>query len=254
MNTKPVLTNPFPAATLTHFDVQFLKDYNIFLSNPDANGEMVKPRILIGVEAYETVVLLDSTPTKLPSGLLAQNTVFGPALFGKSDAIDRTSYAEHVVVACPETLSDVKQELREMYELEGMGISTDEYQKNDTAYDYMNSYAKRITFKDGEITAPLPLKDNVVELDDNFKVAASRLNALLKFHKGHPTQNKKSGMRKYSKTTKTTTSLKKSHHQNEVPVSQPHITCHDQVCGGVKNLHLSGLCSTPPQRHMENFH
>ncbi|WKX90955.1 hypothetical protein Q1695_009641 [Nippostrongylus brasiliensis] len=122
MNTKPVLTNPFPAATLTHFDVQFLKDYNIFLSNPDANGEMVKPRILIGVEAYETVVLLDSTPTKLPSGLLAQNTVFGPALFGKSDAIDRTSYAEHVVVACPETLSDVKQELREMYELEDIYI------------------------------------------------------------------------------------------------------------------------------------
>ncbi|KAK6035397.1 hypothetical protein COOONC_27098, partial [Cooperia oncophora] len=132
LRTKPVLTNAFPSAALTCPDVQFLKSNNIFLSNTAANGELVKPHILIGVEAYENVVMLDSPPTKLPSGLLAQNTVFGPALFGKSDTVGQTVLTEHVVVACPETRADVKQELRQMYELEGMGISTDEYRKDDT--------------------------------------------------------------------------------------------------------------------------
>ncbi|KAK6755881.1 hypothetical protein RB195_014336 [Necator americanus] len=188
LGTKPVLTKAFPSAALTCSDVQFLKRNNIFLSNTATNGELIKPHILIGVEAYENIVMLDSPPTKLPSGLLAQNTVFGPALFGKSDTVGQTLLAEHVVVACPETLADVKQELRQMYELEGMGISTDEYRKDDTAYDYLDSYAKRIMIEDGRIVAPLPLKDNVVELDSNFKVAVSRLRSLFKFHVSHPEQ------------------------------------------------------------------
>ncbi|KAK6762832.1 hypothetical protein RB195_023511 [Necator americanus] len=188
LSTKPVLTKAFPSAALTCSDVQFLERNNIFFSNTATNGEVVKPHILILVEAYENIVMLDSPPTKLPSSLLAQNTVFGPALFGKSDTVGQTLLAEHVVVACPETLADVKQELREMYELEGMGISTDEYRKDDTAYDYLNCYAKRIMIEDGRIVAPLPLKDNVVELDSNFKVAISRLHSLFKFHVSHPEQ------------------------------------------------------------------
>ncbi|ETN85084.1 hypothetical protein NECAME_16923 [Necator americanus] len=118
LSTKPVLTKAFPSAALTCSDVQFLKRNNIFFSNTATNGELVKPHILILVEAYENIVMLDSPPTKLPSSLLAQNTVFGPALFGTSDTVGQTLLAEHVVVACPETLADVKQELRQMYELE----------------------------------------------------------------------------------------------------------------------------------------
>ncbi|VDP04545.1 unnamed protein product [Heligmosomoides polygyrus] len=84
----------------------------------------------------------------------------------------------------------VKQEIRDMYELEVMSISTDEYRKDDTAYDYLNSYAKRITIDDGNITAPFPLKDNVVELDTNFNVAASRFIAPFKFQKTYLDQKR----------------------------------------------------------------
>ncbi|KAK5965291.1 hypothetical protein GCK32_002031 [Trichostrongylus colubriformis] len=87
LSTKPVLTNAFPSATLTSTDIQFLKQNNIFLSNTAASGQLVKPTILIGVESYEHIVLLNSPPTKLPSGLLAQNTVFGPALFGRLELL-----------------------------------------------------------------------------------------------------------------------------------------------------------------------
>ncbi|KAK6031591.1 hypothetical protein OSTOST_02251 [Ostertagia ostertagi] len=114
LSTKPVLTNAFPAATLTDLDVQFLKRNRIFLSNTATNGQLVTPAVLIGVESYEQIVLLDSPPTKLPSGLLAQDTVFGPALFGKSDIPHLNACSQQVVLACPEAISDIKQELKEI--------------------------------------------------------------------------------------------------------------------------------------------
>ncbi|KAK5983385.1 hypothetical protein GCK32_007089 [Trichostrongylus colubriformis] len=120
MSTKPVLTNAFPSATLTPSDVQFLKQNRIFLSNTATNGQLVKPSVLIGVESYEQIVLLDSTPTKLPSGLLAQNTVFGPALFGKSHTPEESEMcSHHTLVACPEVISDIKRELKDIDWLSG---------------------------------------------------------------------------------------------------------------------------------------
>lgn len=181
LSTKPVLTNAFPAAKLTVSDVQFLRDNSIFLSNIIINGEFVKPSILIGVESYEQV--LNNPPVRLPSGLLAQNTIFGLALIGCSiTAKGNNPHSQLSVVACPRTV-DIKQELRDMYELEGMGISTDEYKTNDTAYDYKKSFENRITIEGGAITTPFPLKDNVVDLKNNYSVAASRINALYKFHR-----------------------------------------------------------------------
>ncbi|VDO43351.1 unnamed protein product [Haemonchus placei] len=38
--TKPLLTNPFPAATLSNSDIQFLKENSIFLSNTAVNGNL----------------------------------------------------------------------------------------------------------------------------------------------------------------------------------------------------------------------
>uniref|UniRef100_A0A7I5E7M6 Peptidase A2 domain-containing protein n=1 Tax=Haemonchus contortus TaxID=6289 RepID=A0A7I5E7M6_HAECO len=186
--TKPLLTNAFPAATLSNSDIKFLKENNIFLSNTAINGESIKPSILIGVESFGHIVLLDSAPTRLPSGLLAQNTVFGPALFGKSDKPLNQPNEGHHMFVCPELISEIKQELRDMYELEGMGISTDEYNNDDTAYNYMDSFSKQITTENGTIAAPFPLKDNIVDLENNYGVAASRLNALFKFHRVHELQ------------------------------------------------------------------
>ncbi|KHJ99253.1 hypothetical protein OESDEN_00760 [Oesophagostomum dentatum] len=185
LNTKPVLTNAFPAATLTPNDTQFLRNNNIFLSNTFTNGELLKPPVLIGIESYAAVVLLHSPPVKLPSGLFAQNTVFGPALFGKVDASVQ-NYHSHVMLSCPHTVADIKQELKDMYELDGMGITLNEYKSNDTAYDYLRSYAKQILIKDGYITAPFPLKDNAIDLEDNYNVAIGRLKALFKYNEANP--------------------------------------------------------------------
>uniref|UniRef100_A0A7I4Z4F9 Reverse transcriptase domain-containing protein n=1 Tax=Haemonchus contortus TaxID=6289 RepID=A0A7I4Z4F9_HAECO len=186
--TKSLLTNAFPAATLSNSDIKFLQENNIFLPNTAINGESIKPSILIGVELFEHIVLLDSAPTRLPSGLLAQNTVFGPALFGKSDKPLNQPNEGHHMFVCPELISEIKQELRDMYELEGMGISTDEYNNDDTAYNYMDSFSKHITTENGTITAPFPLKDNIVDLENNYGVAASGLNALFKFHRAYKLQ------------------------------------------------------------------
>ncbi|KAL6730327.1 hypothetical protein Aduo_001308 [Ancylostoma duodenale] len=98
LSMKPVLSNSFPSANLTSEDIQLLEENNIFLSNPSISGDFQKPAILVGVESYYKVVLLDRPSTKLPSGLLAQNTIFGPALFGIGRAPTNTvNRYEHTV-------------------------------------------------------------------------------------------------------------------------------------------------------------
>ncbi|KAK6018733.1 hypothetical protein OSTOST_15656, partial [Ostertagia ostertagi] len=100
LSTKPVLTNAFPAATLTDLDVN---SSNKMLSSLKYATN--------GIELRITTIVSDAS-TKLPSGLLAQDTVFGPALFGKSDIPHLNACSQQVVLACPEAISDIKQELR----------------------------------------------------------------------------------------------------------------------------------------------
>ncbi|VDL79031.1 unnamed protein product [Nippostrongylus brasiliensis] len=68
--------------------------------------------------------------------------------------------------------------LKNLFELEGLGISSEENSQDEKANNYLEQYAKSISFESGYVVAPFPLKENVADLSDNYPVAARRLMAL----------------------------------------------------------------------------
>ncbi|KIH47454.1 hypothetical protein ANCDUO_22487 [Ancylostoma duodenale] len=68
--------------------------------------------------------------------------------------------------------------MKNMFELEGLGISALECQEDDKILKYLNQYSMKISFESGSITAPFPLKENISFLEDNYAVAIRRLESL----------------------------------------------------------------------------
>lgn len=68
--------------------------------------------------------------------------------------------------------------LNRLFELEGIGISSDENEENDELLTYYKNYSKQISFENGYATAPFPLKTNVCNLADNYSIAIRRLLSL----------------------------------------------------------------------------
>lgn len=67
--------------------------------------------------------------------------------------------------------------LQNLFEVESLGISSVEGIREDKVNSYLEDYGKTIVFKNGHITAPLPLKDNIIDLYDNYAIAFKRLIA-----------------------------------------------------------------------------
>ncbi|CAJ0606826.1 unnamed protein product [Cylicocyclus nassatus] len=68
--------------------------------------------------------------------------------------------------------------IQKLFELENIGITSLESDKDQGTLKYFREYSKTITFDGNYITVPFPLKDNIAELSDNYGVAIKRLAAL----------------------------------------------------------------------------
>ncbi|KAL6738254.1 hypothetical protein Aduo_011821 [Ancylostoma duodenale] len=117
---------------------------------------------------------------KLPSGLHIINTVFGPTVQGRGTlrptTENPTSISMGLMVVSEGKESEI---LQNIFELDGLGISSDEYKEDESVVDYLEKYSRTISFKDGIVTAPFPLKDNIIDLASNFPVALHRIASLL---------------------------------------------------------------------------
>lgn len=80
IQTKPVLTNGFPAVKkLCYADQQFLQERSL-VCNPSIRGESQFPEVLVGLDYSYNFVLKCRTSHSTPSGLSIANTIFGPTL------------------------------------------------------------------------------------------------------------------------------------------------------------------------------
>ncbi|KAK6761333.1 hypothetical protein RB195_022408 [Necator americanus] len=156
---------------------QYLQDNEICINNPRVRGEHQNPQILVGLDHYYDLVNTVDTIT-LPSGLRIARTVFGPTIHGKGSI-----NSQQEVTTITHGLSLVQEQneseiLQKLFELDGLGISSEECTKNENTFEYFKSYSKTMSFENGVVTVPFPLKDNVIDLTDNYGIAYRRLISL----------------------------------------------------------------------------
>ncbi|KAK6736395.1 hypothetical protein RB195_019213 [Necator americanus] len=177
IQTKPIITNGFSSVRLNDADKQYLQDNEICINNPRVRGEHQNPQILVGLDNYYDLVNTVDTIT-LPSGLRTARTVFGPTVHGKgsiNSQQEATTITHGLSLVQEQNESEILQKL---FELDGLGISSEECTKNENTFEYFKSYSKSISFENGVVTVPFPLKDNVIDLTDNYGIAYRRLISL----------------------------------------------------------------------------
>ncbi|KAL6731461.1 hypothetical protein Aduo_002327 [Ancylostoma duodenale] len=178
IQTEPVITNGFPSVKLTEIDKEFLQKNEINLCNPRVRGEYQTPHILVGLDYYYNLAQDSGNNNTTPSGLHIAKTVFGPTLHGRGSLAGTKTQPDTVTYGLTALFNYEEHEaLQKMYELEGLGTYPEEDGQDDKT-NYFIEYSKRISYQNGQITAPFPLKDNVGDLNDNYPMAIKRLTAL----------------------------------------------------------------------------
>ncbi|XGW22649.1 hypothetical protein V3C99_005119 [Haemonchus contortus] len=167
---------------LSPADQAFLQDRNILICNPNIRGENQLPQILVGLDHYYDFVHEKGEILQIPSGLRLAGTIFGPTLYGRGsmDAQDSDITAP-AIAHCITAVTSAEPEnemLTKLFELEGLGIAPENDEENKDLLPYFNKYSKQMSFDGGFVTAPFLLKDNVIDLADNYSSAIKRLASL----------------------------------------------------------------------------
>ncbi|KAK6762557.1 hypothetical protein RB195_023326 [Necator americanus] len=177
IQTKPVITNGFPSVKLNTEDIEFLKTNTICLANSKLRGEHQNPHILVGLDYYHDLVTDPANGIRTPSGFHIAKTVFGPTIYGRG--ISKVSETANTVCHSLTISENTEQELlQKMFELDGLGIMPEETQGDEKVQRCFEEYSKLISFENNIITAPFPLKENVIQLENNYSVAIRRLESL----------------------------------------------------------------------------
>ncbi|KHJ76592.1 hypothetical protein OESDEN_23788, partial [Oesophagostomum dentatum] len=186
VHTKEKLTTRLETAQLSEDDLKFISARDLNIAQQTLSKSSVSPDILIGQDLLSSIIDHSIPVLTLPSGLILTPTVFGYTISGSSLATWKTAFAQiqegALVVATPNVSSkdDYKQDIKHLYELEALGIKTENDPDEDSILKFMDDYRKTIEIKDQTITAGFPFKDNAEKLKDNFNIAFRRLQALLR--------------------------------------------------------------------------
>ncbi|KAL6742700.1 hypothetical protein Aduo_015823 [Ancylostoma duodenale] len=122
---------------------------------------MITPDILLGQGLIDIFLLRNEACITLPSGLVLTPTVFGYAISGNSSVsgsqVSQT-LAENgaILVATPvvnQAREEYKQDIKNLYELESLGIKVDKEDDEESILQFMNKYRSTIQIADGKITA-----------------------------------------------------------------------------------------------------
>ncbi|EYB96852.1 hypothetical protein Y032_0146g2534 [Ancylostoma ceylanicum] len=178
----------FPSVKLHDIDRQFLREREIIVSNPKLRGEIQTPHILVRLDHYYNFIVGSGTNTLTPSGLHIAKTIFCPSLYGRGltdTKGDLPSISHNMTAVIQQSESEL---LNNIFELKGMGISANEYKGNDDVIDYFKTYSEQVFIKNGYITAPFPLKNNITDSADNYATAFKRLVNLHEHLQANPLQ------------------------------------------------------------------
>ncbi|XGW34436.1 hypothetical protein V3C99_018376 [Haemonchus contortus] len=185
--TKEKLTSTTKTALLSEADKSFIKREKIMIAQQTLRPSELSPDLLIGQDLLNQVIEHHNPVIKLPSGLVLTPTVFGYTISGASSTLlpnngNSDTQCTSLIVATPVTLTNdsYKKDIKHLYELESLGINTQNDIDEAAVIKFMDNYRKTIVIDNGNITAGFPFTEEVRNLKDNFSVALRRLQNLLR--------------------------------------------------------------------------
>ncbi|XGW12069.1 hypothetical protein V3C99_013053 [Haemonchus contortus] len=250
IQTKPILTNGFPAVKIGPVDQQFLEKRNLLVCNPNVRGEHHIPNILVGLDHYYSFVLDSGEHLTTPSGLRIANTIFGPTLYGRGSTdtsggtIPTPSLSYNMTV-----IEETERELlSKLFELEGLRITADECTGNNNFLEYYKNYSDQVSFENGYVIAPFPLKSTVQNLADNYSTALKRLMNLYTHLEKSTTQKEwySKTLKQYEEDDVIERVEGKAPGSVGVYYMQPH------ACGDLTSQNHCVSCLTPPRNAKDN--
>ncbi|XGW34158.1 hypothetical protein V3C99_018178 [Haemonchus contortus] len=156
VQTKPVITGGFPSVKLTQQDASFLEQHHICIANARFQGEQQVPKILVRPDRYYDLVIKDEVPQSTSSGLRIAKTIFGLAINGRGKSDNPAECQPISVRLAAIHESSESQMLEELFELEGLGISSDDCASDDKVQQYFEDYSNSISFDNGYVHRHFP--------------------------------------------------------------------------------------------------
>ncbi|EPB77219.1 Tas retrotransposon peptidase A16 [Ancylostoma ceylanicum] len=138
----------------------------------------IVPDLLLGIDYYNDIVSSTEPSVRLPSGLFAVPTFFGHVVTGSEHCSANSkgwiSCGSYMTFTNPE---DTAPDLSVMWALENFGI-TEPLSESEENRKILQQFHDTIEIRDNEIFVKFPWKFNKMDLDDNYRVALSRLHQL----------------------------------------------------------------------------
>ncbi|VDL76553.1 unnamed protein product [Nippostrongylus brasiliensis] len=190
--THDKITPPLYVGNIIPEDRDFIENY---FSKQDAltvletvNGT-ITPEILIGIDYFNSIMKLNNTVTRLPSGLFITPTFFGPVISRVSrdvNFISDNNPQNHILNTCTRQITNEDDfDITELWKLPGIGIE-DLSSENEQNKHIVDNFYATVQFQDGKIFVQFPWKSNKKQLTDNFNLALSRLHQLFKMKQQNP--------------------------------------------------------------------
>lgn len=157
-----------------HLKRLHLADYNA--------GNKTEPiSILIGADFYFLAVT--GRIEKINRDLVASETLFGWCLLGKNDPYPNDILSMKIIVR----ENDISNQIKKFWELESLGITSENEQIDPLACDVMKTFESEIKFENSRYKVRLPWKsDKKHLLNDNKNVAEMRFSRLKKQFRNNP--------------------------------------------------------------------
>ena len=177
--TTAIICEPIVCRSLNE-SVRFYEHlHGIELAEPAGEGELIEFDILIGLDFYWDIIT--GEVIRGISGPTAVYSRLGWILSGPT-VTDSSSLMTHVLttgVRAIEDKSRLGEQLASFWKLESLGILEHEL----TLYDQFKDHIK---FDGTRYEVPLPWRDNIATLPDNYDLSLSRLKGLLRRLKHNP--------------------------------------------------------------------
>ncbi|CAJ0607277.1 unnamed protein product [Cylicocyclus nassatus] len=181
--THENITKPLCLCDLTEEDLRFLEDNFILTDKSLLRQTTVNPEILLGIDYFNSILIIDKQPIQLPSGFYVTPTFFGHVISGShfGHLEHSSSWGNHSLTVDVEDLYHQYETFRSN-EDNWVNAPTQQQEKE----QIMNNFNSTVQIREHKIFVQFPWKENKNKLSDNFGLALSRLHQQFKLSYQNP--------------------------------------------------------------------